>query len=208
MAWRLAKSLDVLRAEINEKYPNRDKSADGTIGDEAHSSRSSDHNPNSASVVCALDITHDPRHGLDAGKLADELRLSGDPRIKYVISNRRIANSGAAWRKYSGANPHDHHFHISVHGNYDSIAPWNISDAMSTSIIDVLRSTMTPKSAAPFLVKGSKGKDVERLQSLLKIKVDGEFGPKTESAVKAFQKKSKLVADGKVGTYTWKALDA
>jgi len=207
MAWRLAKSLDVLRAEINAKYPGRDKSADGTIGDEAHSSRSSDHNPNSARVVCALDITHDPRHGLDAGKLADELRLCGDPRIKYVISNRRIANSGKPWRKYSGANPHDHHFHISVHGNYDSTAPWNISDAMSTSIIDVLRSTMTPKPTRPFLVKGSRGKDVEHLQSLLKIRVDGEFGPKTEAAVKAFQKKSKLVADRKVGAYTWRALE-
>lgn len=207
MAWRTAKSLDVLRAQINAEFPGRDKSADGTIGDEAHSSRASDHNPNSARVVCAMDITHDPAHGLDAGKVADTLRLSGDPRIKYVISNRRIANSGKPWRKYTGSNPHDHHFHVSVHGNYDSTAPWEIGER-GTDILAVLRNTVSPKPARQFLVKGSKGADVERLQAILKIKVDGEFGPKTEAAVKTFQKESKLVADGKVGVYTWRALEA
>ena len=53
---------------------------------------------------------------------------------------------------------------------------------------------------------GSKGKEVENLQKYLKIKVDGDFGPKTEKVVKKFQKDNKLVVDGIVGDKTWNAM--
>jgi hypothetical protein len=53
------------------------------------------------------------------------------------------------------------------------------------------------------LKKGSKGESVKTLQDFLKIAVDGDFGPKTESAVKSYQKKNGLVVDGVVGPKTW-----
>lgn len=53
------------------------------------------------------------------------------------------------------------------------------------------------------LKKGSKGESVKTLQDFLKITVDGNFGPKTESAVKSYQKKNGLVVDGVVGPKTW-----
>jgi len=53
------------------------------------------------------------------------------------------------------------------------------------------------------LKKGSKGESVRTLQDFLKIPVDGDFGPKTESAVKSYQKKNGLVVDGVVGPKTW-----
>ena len=53
---------------------------------------------------------------------------------------------------------------------------------------------------------GSKGKLVEDLQKYLKIKVDGDFGSKTETAVKNWQKTNKLIADGVVGQKTWNAM--
>ena len=53
------------------------------------------------------------------------------------------------------------------------------------------------------LKKGSKGPAVVTLQEFLKITADGDFGPKTESAVKSYQKKNGLVADGIVGPKTW-----
>lgn len=53
---------------------------------------------------------------------------------------------------------------------------------------------------------GSKGKEVEDLQRYLKIKIDGDFGPKTETAVKKFQKDNKLTPDGVVGPKTWNAM--
>jgi len=53
------------------------------------------------------------------------------------------------------------------------------------------------------LKKGSKGESVRTLQEFLKITIDGDFGSKTESAVKAFQKKTGLTVDGVVGKNTW-----
>ena len=129
--WRLAKSLHTLREQVDKAYPQRKKTHDGTIGDAAHASRPSDHNPNIMDdihgVVSALDITHDPKH-CDAHALAEHLRTTKDPRIKYIISNARICSPpGFAWRKYTGSNPHKSHIHISVKGDkrhYDSMARW------------------------------------------------------------------------------------
>lgn len=53
---------------------------------------------------------------------------------------------------------------------------------------------------------GSKGEDVKTLQRLLKIDVDGIFGPQTEKAVKDFQWGHGLEMDGIVGEKTWRAL--
>ncbi|MFB2877964.1 peptidoglycan-binding domain-containing protein [Floridanema aerugineum] len=58
---------------------------------------------------------------------------------------------------------------------------------------------------------GSKGKDVMYLQQLLNkkgysLKVDGDFGPRTEDAVRRFQKSHHLKVDGIVGPATWNAL--
>ena len=63
------------------------------------------------------------------------------------------------------------------------------------------------------LKKGSKGDSVKLLQELLNkhgfnLTVDGDFGNKTEEAVKLFQKRYNLVADGIVGSKTFEALQA
>lgn len=139
--WRVAKSLEKLRAQLNAMAPGRSKASDGGIGDESHAERNSDHNPwvdfdGVRGVVTARDFTHDPAGGCDAGVLAEQIRAARDPRVKYIIWNRRIANSssigGSApweWRPYTGKNPHNHHVHISVQpdrARYDSEADWNI----------------------------------------------------------------------------------
>lgn len=138
MSWRVARSLDVLLEEINTAAPNRSKVSDGSIGDPSHSARYSDHNPNSAGVVRARDFTHDPAGGCDAGELAERVRvlaIKGHPALgpgAYVIWNRAIASAtyGWVWRPYDGANPHDHHCHVSVAtaaAGYDSTAPWGVT---------------------------------------------------------------------------------
>lgn len=138
-SWRVAACLEVLRKEINAMAPGRSKASDGTIGNAAHATRDSDHNPwvldNGKGVVTALDITHDPAHGCDCGALAETLRANRDGRIKYVIWNRQIMSaiiSPWKWRPYSGANPHNKHVHISVRpekDKFDSQASWDLSPA-------------------------------------------------------------------------------
>ena len=59
----------------------------------------------------------------------------------------------------------------------------------------------------PLLKEGAKGEPVRDLQNLLAIKVDGDFGPNTKSAVEKFQKSKGLKVDGIVGEKTWNVLD-
>ncbi len=70
-------------------------------------------------------------------------------------------------------------------------------------------STSGTATTAPSSLKlGSEGNDVKRMQQQLKAlgyytgSVDGEFGAGTEAAVKAFQSRNGLTADGKAGKYT------
>ena len=53
---------------------------------------------------------------------------------------------------------------------------------------------------------GSEGADVKKLQEKLGVESIGKFGPKTEAAVKAWQKANGLKEDGIVGDATWSKL--
>jgi putative chitinase len=53
------------------------------------------------------------------------------------------------------------------------------------------------------LRKGDNNENVKLLQSKLGVDPVGNFGPATEAAVKAFQTKNGLIADGIVGDGTW-----
>ena len=53
------------------------------------------------------------------------------------------------------------------------------------------------------LKRGDNNEDVKKLQAKLGLEPIGNFGPKTEDAVKAWQAKNGLTADGIVGPNTW-----
>ncbi|SEV92296.1 Peptidoglycan-binding (PGRP) domain of peptidoglycan hydrolases-containing protein [Cognatiyoonia koreensis] len=53
------------------------------------------------------------------------------------------------------------------------------------------------------LKRGMKGAPVKRLQEKLGLSIDGDFGPATEKALKAYQEKNDLVADGIAGPDTF-----
>jgi peptidoglycan hydrolase-like protein with peptidoglycan-binding domain len=66
----------------------------------------------------------------------------------------------------------------------------------------------------PILRRGNVGEQVMIVQTVLrdggyyKGAIDGDFGSKTEAAVKAFQPTEDLVADGVIGNLTWRALSS
>lgn len=165
--WILVPCLGQLRTELNRLAPNRDKDSDGTIGDDAHQSRVSDHNDDEVGNVPIIDA--DDKHEVHAVDLDDDLREPGltmemvvqhvitrcrsgaERRLRYVIYNRRIWEQSNDWRQrtYSGDNPHTQHAHFS--SSYEtkleaSTASWRLEDipvALTESDKDWLEATIT-----------------------------------------------------------------
>lgn len=194
MSYREAKALVQLLAEVNTRAPHRDKTSDGWIGDPAHASRVSDHNPDSAGIVRARDFDDDPVGGHDATEFAEWLRRSRDPRIKYVIDQGRMFSSYATstrpawtWGPYSGPNAHLQHTHVSVVADArgDDPRPWGWATATGSAT----------KEERVEITKGDKGPAVRKWQRkanrLLSGKPstpladDGHYGDATAAA---FQK--------------------
>ena len=100
----------------------------------------------------------------------------------------------------------------------------NAGNKLSADIAKIVYDLLAPKTLdkdastaeAKAMRIGATGDLVESLQRTLKAKlsppgtisVDGDFGPATEAAVKAFQKQEKIEASGVVDEATWKALGA
>lgn len=197
MSWRLAKSLVQLREQINAASPDRSKVSDGSIGDQLHSARASDHNPNAQGVVTAIDVTHDPAHGVDGTTLAEKLIL--DPRAKYVIFAGQIwkARTGK-WEAYHGMNSHHHHVHVSVKAE--------LADDASIWFWPYL-------TERPTLKLLSTGQAVRNLQYKLRaagysVAIDGSFGKITESNLQRFQEERGLPQSGMTDSATWAALES
>lgn len=151
MAWVLIPCLVTLREEFNLLSPNRDKGADGSIGDSAHTS-ASDHTPDEDSDVLK---SRDPDkrnevHALDidstgpwpesfdaivrrlvAREKAEYESATIVGRLQNVIWNGRIASRswGWTWRAYTGTDRHTNHAHFS--GRYtteqeNDTRPWGV----------------------------------------------------------------------------------
>jgi hypothetical protein len=167
MSWRVARSLDVLLDEVNATAPLRSKVSDGSIGDAAHASRDSDHNPwvtyGGQGIVRARDFTNDPTNGLDCNRLAEVLTAliatGVHPACRsgaYVIWRGRIYSFDRrheGWRPYDGSNPHDHHLHISVAtdpAGFDSTASWLVhqEDDVTPEDIDKIADRVVDKLLA------------------------------------------------------------
>ena len=108
-------------------------------------------------------------------------------------------------------------------------ATWNKVSFIYVSVKDLAELTSEGETAegtqstggwpGTVLRRGSTGSSVEQVQfwlsdlaqfdsSLMRVTVDGSYGAATERAVRAFQQKQSLTADGVVGQRTWNTLYA
>jgi len=189
MVWLVVPNLEELRQQLNEHFPNRDKTSDGSIGDTSHAARASSHNPDKTGnpeyrdgdakdEVRARDFDADLRDpaGVTAERVVQHLvewaRAGKLPHVRYIIFNKRIW-SRSDWFKthaYTGSNPHDKHFH--VNSDFTSAADearnvnWGL-DVLVTPPTNTPAPTPIP-SEAGYLKEGSIGTDVRRLQSFLR----------------------------------------
>jgi hypothetical protein len=121
--------------------------------------------------------------------------------VMYIIFDHRIWGAYQAadgWRPYTGSNPHTDHVHFSFSraGAAKQTTWWTQADQ---------------PASWPRLERGAHNTDVEVLQHLLNaagqnVTADGDFGPATETAVRAFQSANGATADGIVGMVTWSKL--
>jgi peptidoglycan hydrolase-like protein with peptidoglycan-binding domain len=204
MTVHLAPSLVRLRDEINRAFPKRDKSSDGWLGDPAHASRTSDHNPNSRDSVNATDTDIDDN---DASKDLRALLVRAaikHPATNYVISNGKIYSRDYSFREraYTGSNAHTKHVHVSILQTRTAeqhTRPWYL---LTGGVPPTARYVYTHLP----LREGDRNADVKHAQVRLRITADGIFGPGTKAAVKRFQSAHGLAVDGVIGRATASAL--
>lgn len=123
--WYLNPALTRFRGEVNSRWPRRDKTSDGTIGDAAHQETDSDHNPDRDGSVDAWDMDID---GVDVRKVIDA--AIAHESIQYIIYNRKITSRSwglGTWRPYTGKSPHTEHVHFNTRQSHErSTKPWGI----------------------------------------------------------------------------------
>jgi peptidoglycan hydrolase-like protein with peptidoglycan-binding domain len=121
------------------------------------------------------------------------------------------SDTGPGWASYGGMTP--------LIWQYTSTATLNgVSNVDMNAYQGTLAdfqaqvSTGAQTGGNPTLTEGDTGPAVQTLQTRLNVwgatlTVDGDFGPATLAAVKAFQAAQKLTVDGIVGPQTWSALN-
>lgn len=216
----LINGLVVLRGEFDQVNPHRDHTSDGWIGDDRHAQTISDHNPDSAGLVHAIDVDKD---GVPMAKIVAFLvarcKAGTETRLQYVIFRRTIWSRSWGWtpRAYTGVNPHLEHAHFSArHADVAGDSrPWAVASTFTPGAAPATparpaESTTVHPPGSRSLARHSPplaGSDVLFVQRWIgKARCgapDGVYGPRTVAGVKWYQGMRGLSADGVAGPQTW-----
>lgn len=128
----LVQSLVNLRAEIDDRWPDRDRRTDGWLW--GNPGYSYGHSPDGKGAVHAIDIDAD---GVNGDGIVGNIYKDGDV-LYYIIWNRAIFGRWNDFKPqyYAGENPHTDHIHIEVYRTWvaeNYSGPWNIGTAGDTA---------------------------------------------------------------------------
>ena len=121
------------------------------------------------------------------------------------------SDTGPGWAAYGGMTPAIWQYTSTA--TLDGVSNVDMNAYQGTlADFQAQVSTGAQTGGNPTLTEGDTGPAVQRLQTRLNVwgatlTVDGNFGPATLVAVKAFQAAQKLTVDGIVGPQTWSALN-
>lgn len=217
MAWVVVPPLLEGRSQVDQRFPNREKGAEGTIGNLAHAGSASSHNPDKTGhpefadgdakdEVRAWDCDKDLRdtHGVTMEQLVQHwvtlARAGKMPWIRYIIFAGRIwhRKNNFETRTYTGSNKHNDHAHINAEFN-------QASDEMHNTDWQVLNFGLSGVPTTPVnlptggwaeLKQGSKGAEVTKLQTFFV-----HTFPAYRSNVR-FKRGQMLSVDGEFGEQT------
>ena len=127
---KLSHAAIQLREQIDDSFPDRSRLSDGWIADARHMrAGKSDHCPDAQGWVRAIDVSRGLFQGSEPdimGDLVDQLRVAckskTEKRIAYIIFDGFIYSSKFRFikRKYTGANKHTKHMHVSFKKTADN----------------------------------------------------------------------------------------
>lgn len=177
-------------------------------------------------AAAAIDMTMNAADmRLCTSRLVAAYGNTADPRRKYLnafngTTNNRTALRWDVYARKSKAATADHlwHVHLEVRRVYvNSVTAMRAilsilrGDSLAAYLKSVGGSAVKVSASTSVLLRRNDKQpapltQVRQVQAKLGVSVDGFFGAGTERAVKAFQVKRKLPADGIVGPKTWAAL--
>lgn len=198
--------LVALSEEFDEVGPDRSTASDGSIGDQDHAERSSNHNKDDTSGsstpqsdsdsspdIRAIDVTSKGPwlNGMTMQAAVDLIvgrcRSGAENRLVEVIYNRHAWYKSNGWARidYTGSNPHDKHAHFGAKADTGKLEndtrPWGLVEKWG--------------GGEMFLVKnGAQGEIVKYWQYYLNDlgfspgAIDGDYGDSTQAAVNAHRK--------------------
>ena len=211
--WVVVPCLNELKDQLNDRFPNRDKTTDGTIGDKPHAESTSSHNPDLTGTpefrdgdaideVRARDVDKDLN---DAGGVVFEdlvqlvikdARNGKHPYLRYLVYNGRIwhKRDNYVTRVYTGSNQHtDHgHFNSDFTQEADTVTgtDWGFSQLGGTP------STTPPATDKPLKIDDQLGPlTIAKWQKVMGTPVDGFISKPTSKLVAAVQRKLKSTVD-------------
>jgi hypothetical protein len=197
--WTVVPNLMELLAQMNTRFPKRDKASDGAIGNASHAARPSSHNPDktgspeyrdgdSKNEVRARDLDKDLKSadGVIMEQVVQHIIKNARSGkfwwIRYVIYNGRIwhKRDGFTTRKYTGANQHKTHMHV----NSDFTQKADTVTKTKWLLDELGKKKPKPKPAK----EAASHTLVTQIQRALEVSVDGDWGKITDGRAQLMRK--------------------